>query len=93
VFLAAQAKTSSHGPWAVTRNDDGPPVQREAAYVTVNQPAATWLRGDAFPVCGMTLAVLLVFLVVVPAVWSHQAERREAAFRVLDRILRFPRWR
>lgn len=56
----------------------------------VSQHAATSLKGDAFPVCGLALAVLLVFLVVVPAVWSRQAERREAAFRVLDRILRFP---
>lgn len=59
----------------------------------VSQQAAAWLMGNAYPICGMTLAVLLVFLVVVPAVWSHQTERREAAFRVLDRILRIPRRR
>ena len=35
----------------------------------------------------MTLAFLTFVLVVVPAVWGRNAELREAAFRVLDRIL------
>lgn len=36
----------------------------------------------------MTLVFLIFALVVLPAVWGRNAELREAAFRVLDRILR-----
>ena len=36
----------------------------------------------------MTLVFLIFALVVVPAVWGRNAELRDAAFRVLDRILR-----
>jgi hypothetical protein len=36
-----------------------------------------------------TALVFLIFaLVVLPAVWGRNAELRDAAFRVLDRILR-----
>jgi hypothetical protein len=35
-----------------------------------------------------TLVFLVFALVVLPAVWGRNAELREAAFRVLDRILR-----
>jgi hypothetical protein len=36
----------------------------------------------------MTLVFLIFALVVLPAVWGRNVELREAAFRVLDRILR-----
>jgi hypothetical protein len=36
----------------------------------------------------MALVFLIFALVVLPAVWGRNAELREAAFRVLDRILR-----
>jgi hypothetical protein len=36
----------------------------------------------------MTLVFLIFALVVLPAVWGRNAELRDAAFRVLDRILR-----
>ena len=43
-------------------------------------PVPTWI------VMGMTL---IFFFVVLPAVWSRDAARREAALVVLDRLLRF----
>jgi hypothetical protein len=36
----------------------------------------------------MTLVFLIFALVVLPAVWGRDVDLREAAFRVLDRILR-----
>ena len=69
------------------------PPQSHPGLHVLSQQAAAWLAGDALPFGAMTLVVLLIFLVVVPAVWSHHTERREAAFRVLDRILRFLRQR
>jgi hypothetical protein len=36
---------------------------------------------------GFVLALLIIGIVLVPAVWSRQAERRKAAAEVLDRII------
>jgi hypothetical protein len=48
--------------------------------------------GNAVPswldIAFTTLVFLIFALVVLPAVWGRNAELREAAFRVLDRILR-----
>jgi hypothetical protein len=48
--------------------------------------------GNAIPswvdIAIMTLVFLIFAFVVLPAVWGRNAELREAAFRVLDRILR-----
>jgi hypothetical protein len=56
-----------------------------AASQKANSPSvATWLGN---PACGVL--VLATFAsIIIPAVWARNAERRDAAFRVLDRILR-----
>jgi hypothetical protein len=49
----------------------------------VGNSAPSWLD-----IAFTTLVFLIFALVVLPAVWGRNAELREAAFRVLDRILR-----
>lgn len=46
-------------------------------------PGAAWLS--------FILAILIVGIVVVPAVWSRRPARRKAAAEVLDRIIRLLR--
>jgi hypothetical protein len=52
---------------------------------------AAWLIGQTAPVYGAAFTILIFLFVILPAIWSRRADRREAAFRVLDRILRFLR--
>jgi hypothetical protein len=37
----------------------------------------------------LVLTVMIIVLVVWPAVWSDQPDRRQAAYVVLDRLLKF----
>ena len=55
------------------------------SYVTdlMGLPPAAWFR--------FILAVLIIGIVVVPAVWSKRPARRKAAAEVLDRIVRLLR--
>jgi hypothetical protein len=55
----------------------------QAASPAVGNSAPSWLD-----ITFMALVFLTFVLVVVPAVWGRNAVLREAAFRVLDRILR-----
>ena len=55
----------------------------QAASQAIGASLPSWL-GITF----MTLVFLIFALVVLPAVWGRNAELRDAAYRVLDRILR-----
>jgi hypothetical protein len=55
----------------------------QAASKDVANSVPSWLD-----ISFMTLVFLTFALVVVPAVWGRNAELRDAAFRVLDRLLR-----
>jgi len=54
-----------------------------AASQSVDSSLPTWLG-----IAAMTLIFLVFALVALPAVWGRDAELRDAAYRVLDRILR-----
>jgi hypothetical protein len=47
--------------------------------------------GGPVAACLLILAVAVLAVVVVPAVWSRKKHRRDAALAVLDRLFRYKR--
>jgi hypothetical protein len=62
---------------------------RQAANPHVGGHLSLWSTGTAPYLGGLVLIALIFFFVVLPAVWSRSPDRRQAAYGVLDRILRF----
>jgi hypothetical protein len=55
----------------------------------VSPHIAVWTSSAALLDTSMVLVTLIFIFVVLPAVWSSKPDRRAAAFKVLNLILRF----
>jgi hypothetical protein len=63
-------------------------VPRIHAFAQASTVSKILSNQDALVVLGI-LAILVIVLVVLPAVWSEKPTRRKAALAVLDRLLRW----
>jgi hypothetical protein len=63
----------------------GSPAPHPGQYIAIG------LGGHQMLTYTMACLVLLIFVVIVPAVWSTSETRRAAAQEVLDKLLRFMR--
>ena len=63
-------------------------VPRFHAFAQVGTVSKILSSQDALVVLGI-LAILVMVLVILPAVWSEKPTRRKAALAVLDRLLRW----
>ena len=67
------------------------PQARPARFPNAGRSFAIALGGHEVLTYAVACLVLLIFVVIVPAVWSTSETRRGAAQEVLDKILRFLR--
>jgi hypothetical protein len=67
------------------------PVYRLSVFAQVSRDIPGLLRNQEVLLILGLLAVLVIAVVIIPAVWSSKKTRRTAALDVLDRLLRWRR--